>query len=612
MARLLPLCAALLLLLAGCADKTETEKPVAIQWPKDAHSYARPSEIAVQHVALDLNVDFKRRVLYGSAALTLDKPGTVTLDSKKLTIEKAEHSTNQQLWLPTKFNVGKADALLGAPVTVEAPAGSLYVRLTYTTAPDAPALQWLEPAQTAGKTGPFLFTQSQAIHARSWIPLQDTPSVRITYSARIRCPKDLTAVMSAINDTSHSPTGDYRFEMPQRIPSYLIALAVGDLRYRPMGGRTAIYTEKPLIDTASKELEVAEHMIRETERLFGPYRWERYDILVLPPSFPIGGMENPRLTFATPTILAGDRSLVSLIAHELAHSWSGNLVTNATWRDFWLNEGFTTYLERRVQEQVFGEDRSEMEFALEIDELKKEMAALPPAEQVLHVDLTGRDPDEGFTLVPYVKGALMLRAMEEELGREDFDQFLRDYFEKFSFQSITTEQFLVFLKARLPQLRLDVNEWLEKPGLPASTPKIRSREMESIAKYVEMWNKGKMPEPKEDEWSTQHFLQFLRQIDASLSSAQMAKLDAKFQFTKSTNAEIASQWLSQSVKHGYAPATARTEEYLREVGRQKLIRPIYEAMCQTPAGRQRARAIFERVKKGYHPIAITTISRLLG
>ncbi|HVE66802.1 MAG TPA: M1 family aminopeptidase/hydrolase, partial [Thermoanaerobaculia bacterium] len=390
---------------------TPTASAASAAPAKDVHSYSNPAEIRVRHVDLDWDVLFDRKILRGTAALSLERPagGRATglvLDTRDLTIEKVESSPDGATWTGASFSLGPPDKILGAALTISVPETATRVRVAYATSPQASGLQWLEAPQTAGKKDPFLFTQSQAIHARSWIPLQDSPQVRVTYRARVRTPKNLVAAMSANNDPAAPRDGDYSFEMPQAIPSYLIALAVGDLAFKAISPRAGAWAEPSVVDRAAREFSDLESMLRAAEDLFGKYRWDRYDVLVLPPSFPFGGMENPRLTFATPTILAGDRSLVALIAHELAHSWAGNLVTNATWRDFWLNEGFTVYLERRIVERVFGVRRAEMEAVLGLQDLEKEMATLPERDRVLHIDLTGRDPDEGFTDVAYEKGAL--------------------------------------------------------------------------------------------------------------------------------------------------------------------------------------------------------------
>src|SRR5687768_6912338 len=372
---------------------------------QDVHSYANPSAVRVRHVDLDWDVLFDQKILKGTVTLTIERSSQtepLILDTRDLKIDRVETSVNEREYTPATFTVGTSDKILGAPLTIPLPAGATRVRIHYSTSPGASGLQWLAPAQTAGKKDPFMFTQSQAIHARSWIPLQDTPAVRVTYNARVRTPRNLLAVMSAENDARTPCDGDYSFRMRQPIPSYLIALAVGDLRFRSIGPRTGVYAEPQVIDGAARELSDTEKMVVATERLYGPYRWGRYDILVLPPSFPYGGMENPRVTFATPTILAGDKSLVSLIAHELAHSWSGNLVTNATWRDFWLNEGFTVYLERRIQEAVYGPERARMLEVIERQELQEELQRFEdtPRETVLYADVEGRDPDEALSSVP--------------------------------------------------------------------------------------------------------------------------------------------------------------------------------------------------------------------
>src|SRR5262245_48340122 len=361
-------------LLTACSfSKSRDPKPMNL---RDQHSYSNPEQVKVRHVELDLQVSFEKKTLEGTATLTVERlrdSGEIplVLDTQDLKIAQVEAAQGSTAFQPAPFRLGTPDKILGAPLTIQLPLKADRVRIHYSSSPSAAALQWLTPAQTAGKGHPFLFSQSEAIYARTWIPLQDTPSVRLTYDARIRVPQNLKAVMSAEGNFQVDPTklksntvgstpvslptldgtmAQFSFQMTQPIPSYLIALAVGDLEFKPLGSRTGVYAEPAMAAKAAKEFEDTEKMLAATEKLYGPYRWERYDLLVLPPSFPYGGMENPRLTFATPTIIAGDKSLVSLVAHELAHSWSGNLVTNATWRDFWLNEGFTTYLERRIIE----------------------------------------------------------------------------------------------------------------------------------------------------------------------------------------------------------------------------------------------------------------------
>ena len=385
----------------------------------DPHSFSNPEQVRVRHLELDLEVDFAARILSGTAILCFDaaEAPTLILDTRGLQVKEVQSTTGGG-YAPAPYALQPADPILGSALTISIPPGATAVRIRYATGPNASALQWLAPPQTAGKVHPFLYTQSQAIHARSWIPMQDTPAVRVTYNARLRVPEGLLAVMSAEMQVDPPRSGEYRFHMPQPIPAYLIALAAGDLAHHTLGPRSGIYAEPPVIEQAAREFEDTEQMIAAVEELYGPYLWGRYDLLVLPPSFPFGGMENPRLTFVTPTVLAGDKSLVALVAHELAHSWSGNLVTNATWEDFWLNEGFTVYLERRIVEKVYGARREAMEASLGRQELEREIAQLEPRDTILQIDLKGRDPDAGCTLVPYEKGALLLRSLEEAVGRD--------------------------------------------------------------------------------------------------------------------------------------------------------------------------------------------------
>jgi aminopeptidase N len=425
--------------------------------------------------------------------------------------------------------------------------------------------------------------------------------------------------MSADNDPAAPLTGEFRFRMPQPIPSYLMALAIGDLEFRPISHRCGVYAEPHMAAAAAREFEDAERMMQAAEGLYGPYRWGRYDILVLPPSFPFGGMENPKLTFATPTVIAGDKSLVSLVSHELAHSWSGNLVTNATWSDFWLNEGFTTYIEMRIQERLYGRARSEMEAVLGKQTLEKDLKEFPPSDQVLYVNLAGRDPDDGVTEVPYIKGMLFLRTLEEAFGRERFDAFVRGYFDRFAFQSITTAQFLKYLKANLldqdPAIaaRIPVRQWVFDPGLPAGAAEPRSEAFVNVARQAAAWyDGGPVTALSTSQWTTQEWLHFLRYFEERpLTEKRMAELDARCGFTKTGNAEIAAEWLLLAIRYKYAAADRRLEEFLTGVGRRKFVKPLYAELLKTPEGTARARAIFERARRGYHPITASTIAGML-
>ena len=590
----------------------------------DAHSYGNPESVRVTHLDLGLEVLFEEGKLKGVASLVIDRvvpdADELILDTRDLNVTLVEAGLLNDPGQATTYRVGDADPILGAPLSIYLPPGTQRVVVEYETSPEASGLQWLTPEQTAGKQHPFMFTQSQAIHARSWIPLQDSPGVRMTYTARVTTPRGLRAVMSAANRPDAPLLGDHRFSMRQPIPSYLIALAVGDLAFEPLGDRTGVYAEPSVVAAAASEFEDTEAMMQATEGLYGPYQWERYDLLVLPPSFPFGGMENPRLTFATPTILAGDKSLVSLVAHELAHSWSGNLVTNATWRDFWLNEGFTVYLERRIIEAVYGTDRERMEAVLGVQSLRADLNRLDDRDQILHLDLTGRDPDDGMTQVAYEKGALFLEDLENAAGRETFDTFLRGYFEHFAFQSITTGDFRAYLQEHLldgaPEVAaaVPVGEWIERPGIPAGAPQHASDAFVRIDERTPRFLAGSTSasDLAGDAWTTQEWLHFLNGLPLEVEAGRLTELDRVYALTESGNAEIAHAWFLIAIRNGYTAANGRLEAYLLSIGRRKLIRPLYEALAATADGRTRALAIYRQARPGYHPISVDTIDEILG
>ena len=571
----------------------------------DIHSFSRPDEVSVTHLALDLAVDFDKQQLSGTARLDIDNRGAreLVLDTNGLTVAKVTADG-----APAKFSLGENVKFLGRALSIGIEPGTKSVSIDYTTSPDAAAVQWLTPEQTAGGKHPFLFTQSQAILARTWVPCQDSPGVRMTYEATVRVPRGLLAVMSAENPTETNADGVYRFRMPQPIPSYLLALSAGDLAFRSLGRNSGVYAEKPVVDAAAWELADTQKMIDAAEKIYGPYRWGQYDILVLPPSFPFGGMENPRLTFATPTILAGDRSLVNLVAHELAHSWSGNLVTNATWNDFWLNEGFTVYFERRIMEAVYGRDYSEMLALLGMQDLQQVVEELGPTSRDTHLllDLEGRDPDEAATKLAYEKGYFLLRLIEETVGRAAWDKFLRDYFDRHAFQSMTTLQFVAELHAAFPNI--DTEPWVNAPGIPSSAPVVKSDAFEKVEQQVRAFERGE-PVTGAAAWSTHEWIHFLRHLPKPLTREQMTKLDADFHFTNSGNSEILHEWLLQAIENRYEPAYDALERFLLRQGRRKFLKPLYEKLARTDI--ERARAIYAKARPTYHAVSRGTIDGIL-
>ncbi len=570
----------------------------------DQHSYADPEKVRITHCSLSLVASFEQHRLSGSARLKVqrtDPRAPLLLDTRALHIEAVSCAGK-----PVDFSLAKADAILGSALRITLPAGAEEVEIRYSTSPEASGLQWLTPQQTAGKKHPFLFSQSQSIHARSWIPLQDSPGIRFTYDAQIEAPGGLLALMSAREQRHQGTTHSFVMDLP--VPAYLIAIAIGELESKEVGKRTRIYAEPPVLAAAAREFEDTEKLIQTVEKSYSAYRWGRYDLLILPPSFPFGGMENPCLTFVTPTVIAGDKSLVSLISHELAHSWSGNLVTNATWRDFWLNEGFTTYLENRIQEEVYGSEQALMEQVLDRRDLEKELREHPLPDQILHIDLTGRDPDEGCTHIPYIKGALFLRLMEQTFGRAEFDRFLRGYFDHFAFQSVTTEQALAYLRTELFErfpdkaAAIDVTQWVTEPGLPESAPRAHSPRLAKIATGAG---------PSKD-WNTQEWLEYLQTLPRPISPAKMAEIDGQWNLTNSGNYEILAEWLGLAIQTGYATADHRLNQFLHEVGRTRMLRHLYSELQKTPAGQKTALAIYATARQGYHPMAQTVVDKILS
>jgi aminopeptidase N len=626
------------LLIAACSPAKHEEAPkqeasaerivapvLTTPDAKDIHSFARPEIARVTHVALDLAADFRGKRMSGTAMLDVQAaPGAqeIVLDSKNLEIQSVANAEGQAL----QWAVGQADPNLGAPLTVKLN-GAKQIKIAYKSAPEAAALQWLSPEQTAGKKHPFLFSQGQAILNRTWIPTQDSPGIRQTWEARITVPEPLRVVMSGEDLTPKGEEAEggraYRFRMNQPVAPYLIAIAAGDIAFRELGPRSGVYAEPATIEAAAREFSDTERMITAAEELYGAYRWGRYDMIVLPPSFPFGGMENPRLTFLTPTLLAGDKSLVGTVAHELAHSWSGNLVTNATWADFWLNEGFTTYFTSRIMEKIYGAEAAQREIALGWDDLQetvKDEGGPASPRTVLHLDLKGVDPDEGMTDIAYEKGAAFLRTLEQAVGRERWDAYLRSYFDRHAFQPMTAALFLADLRKNLLQgdqaleQKLMLDEWVYKPGIPANVAPVPAQAFAAVDQATKAYGAGgPVASVPFDRWSTSERLRFVNALPRKLPKERLAELDRSFGLSNSTNSELLFAWLKLAIENRYDPAVPALDRFLTSMGRRKFVAPLFEALvAQGEWGRPIATRIYAKARPTYHSVTSGTVDKALA
>ena len=604
-------------MLSSCDSKTKNkdfseDKNLII----DMHTLSNYQDLPILNTHLELSVNFQEKKLKGSVTHRFDenrKVDLLKLDTKYLKIDSIQDGNGNSL----EYSFGEFDELLGSALSVILNSQSNEVVIFYETTNKSEALDWLLPNQTAGKTFPFMYTQGQSIFTRSWIPIQDTPGVRITYSAKINTPENMMAVMSAANPQEMDTNNVYSFEMNQPIPPYLIALAVGNLEFKAIDYRTGVYAEPSMVEECANELIDMGKMVDVAEQLYGKYDWDRYDVIVLPPSFPFGGMENPRLTFATPTIIAGDRSLVSLIAHELAHSWSGNLVTNATWNDFWLNEGFTVYFERRIMEALYGRDYSEMLALLGFQDLQNQVDNSQPAMQLLRLNMKGKHPDDAMTDIAYEKGYFFLRMLEENIGRDKMDEFLKKYFKDHKFQTIVTEEFLSYLKENLLDDNfkgLNVEQWVFDSGIPENCPKINSLRFKNVESSVATFLEGGAQELKvvSEKWSTHEWLHFLKHLPQSLSLDQMEDLDKVFNLSNSGNSEIVAVWFLQSIKNDYRPAFENLEKFLVKIGRRKFLQPLYLELSKNQEHKIWAKKVYQKARNNYHYVSFNTIDDILN
>lgn len=609
----------IILFAISCTSPKETKEIEKVTTPKyvtEAHSYAQPNDAVVKHLNLDIDVDFEKEVISGTASYKIENNNAseIILDSKFLDIQKTEADGKE-----TKFTLGEFDKHLGQALKIAITPETKNITVYYKTTDKTEALQWLNPQQTADKKHPFLFTQGQAILTRTWIPIQDSPQIRVTYDATVKVPTELMAVMSAENPKEKTENGVYHFKMKQPISPYLIALAVGNVEYKTISNRTGVYAEKSMLAKVHSEFSDMEKMVATAEKLYGNYAWEQFDVIVLPPSFPFGGMENPRLTFATPTVIAGDKSLTSLVAHELAHSWSGNLVTNATWEDFWLNEGFTVYFEIRIMEALYGQERAEMLALIGRQDLEDELAGFKdsPNDTKLKLDLKDRNPDDGMNSIAYDKGYLFLRTLESKVGREKFDVFLKNYFQSHAFSTMHTEKFIIYLNENLlvnNNITFNTNEWIYEPGIPNNQASIVSDKFAAVETTLQQFIANNIIDTIiTKDWTPQEWVHFIRNFPENIELKHFEKLDDVYNLTNSTNSYITMVWFEQSILHDYRGNNIddNIELFLTNVGRRWYVTTIFKAYKKSGKTNE-ALAIYKKTRANYHSVTTTTIDELLN
>ena len=597
------------------SDKTTPQN----QTTKDSHSFSNPTKAVVKHLDLDIKVDFDTQTISGKASWTIDniaKGNEIIFDENTLNITKVTLGNDEK---ETQYKLGDSVEFHGKPLRITIEPNTTKVNIYYNTTKDGVALQWLKPEQTADKKKPFVFSQGQSIWSRTWIPCQDSPGVRFTYNAKVSVPKDVMALMSAVNPQQKNDTGVYTFKQDKPIPSYLMAIAVGDVEFKSIDNRTGVYAEHSQIDKAKWEFDKLGDMVNAAEKLFGPYRWGRYDVIVLPPSFPFGGMENPNLTFLTPTVLAGDRSLTSLLAHELGHSWSGNLVTNASWDETWLNEGFTTYVEHRIGEEVFGVNEAKMQDVLSRKVLQNNLEELgkDSPDTRLKIDLSGKNPDEGLSDIPYEKGYAFLQTIEAAVGRKQFDTFLTNYFNDHAFQSINTEAFVAYINKKLikgdivlaDKIKLD--DWIYKPGIPSNIITPVSEDFNAIDAIQKTWRKTGIKGLSQKIKSTNEKQHFIDYLPNDLTVKEMTEIDKEWNFTNGGNFVVKRQWFIIAIQHQYKVAYPAIENFLTSYSRTYSLTPLYKEMIKTPEGKVWAKQIYAKAKPGYHATTVHEIESIL-
>jgi leukotriene-A4 hydrolase len=582
----------------------------------DPHSYMDLSQGKIRHIDLRIDINFPAQRLHILATYDLEKPvsGSLFLDSRDIQVERVFNHGGDIPW-----KIDEHDSIMGQRLHLQDLDNVSDFSVQLTTSSQASALQWMTPQQTAGGRTAFLYSQCYPVHARSLFPCQDSPSVRFTYQVEMHLPNPVTAVMAAENLGARDEKGERicTFRMPQPVPAYLFAFAAGNLVFREIGPRTGVYAEPELIESAAWEFAENEHKLAEAEKLLGPYLWDRYDVLIMPPSFPYGGMENPRLTFLSPSVISGDRSRTFVISHELAHAWTGNLITNATWEDFWLNEGWTTYAESRITEAIEGSDSAQLTLhegrMLMLEDMER--LGMDSQKTRLKYSLQGLDPDEVFSSIPYVKGYFFVAALEQAVGRLSFDQFMQKYIATYPFASLTTEEFISFLENELPAAanQVDIHEWLYQPGFPADAPALTSRLSDQVERQLLAYQQGVLPTPQDvSHWKRNQVNLFLRSLNQKIPVQDCRHLESVFGLQDSRDTGLLTAFYMLAIRSGYVEVMPKVEKFARSVGSFGSIIPVFRCLAENEWTQKEARALFEKNRQYHHPITVKRIEQILS
>ncbi len=581
----------------------------------DPHSFADLAQGSITHIGFDISVDFSERLLSVRAEYRLENPvsGSLFLDTRNLDIQRVHADGGDIAW-----EIDARDPILGERLHLKNLDALSAFTIELVTSPGASALQWVPPHQTEGGEHPFLYSQCQAIHARSIFPCQDTPAVRFTFDARMRVAAPLVGLMAAASTGVEKQDGIHicSFKMEQPIPSYLFALAAGNIVFRELGPRTGIFAEPELIEAAAWEFAENEEKLELGEKLFGPYLWERYDVLVMPPSFPYGAMENPRLTFMSKIFIMGDRSWTVIISHELAHSWTGNLVTNANWEHFWLNEGWTTYADTRITEAIEGEEVADLTTVISAKALWEELERYGMDSDItcLKTSMEGIDPDEAFSIIPYYKGFLFVRQLELAVGRKQFDAFTRKYIKTHQFKTLTSEEFVRYLEQELPETleKVDVQTWIYEPGLPEGAMDLQSGMYdEALAVSETFLGENRLNKNQVADWFPGQVFAFLTSLPERILPEDCATIDEIFDFKSKWNTNLRTRFLELCIRSGYTEILPRVEAFVETIGRSYSLSRIFRAMIAEDWARPLARPLFERVRERYHPVTVGNLDKLL-